>query len=250
LDPDRPLEWEIFIMLNSPTHPRSTLLAVLAVVVVVTSVLVTGAVVTGAAQAGAPYVGQADIHDDLIVFTAENDLWTCNRQGENVRRLTTFVGAEYFPHFSPDGGLIAFTGEYDGNRDVYVIAANGGEPQRLTWHPARDEVVGWQPDGQAVILRSRRADPHRSLRLYTVAISGGDAVELPLGWATRLDSTLIPDAGPSTAPSANAPPGNAPAAALRRTSGSATRNRPISSRSPTSPARTPFPCGTAATSTS
>ena len=65
----------------------------------------------------------------------------------DLRRLTTYDGTEYFPHFSPDGTLIAFTGEYDGNRDVYVIPAAGGEPRRLTWHPAADEVIGWSPDG-------------------------------------------------------------------------------------------------------
>ena len=105
------------------------------------------ALAAGPAAAASPYVGQADLHGDRIVFTAEDDLWSCDRQGADLRRLTSFEGSEYFPHFSPDGTLIAFTGEYDGNRDVYVIPAAGGEPRRLTWHPASDEVVGWIPDG-------------------------------------------------------------------------------------------------------
>ncbi len=138
-----------------------------------------------AAATARPYIGQADIHGDLIVFTAEDDLWSCNRQGGDVRRLTTYAGAEYFPHISPDGKLIAFTGEYDGNRDVYVIPVAGGEPRRLTWHPARDEVVGWDTQGR-IILRSARHDPHGDWHLLTVAPTGGDPEPVPLGPATRL----------------------------------------------------------------
>jgi len=140
----------------------------------------------GPALAVAPYVGQADVHGDRIGFTAEADLWSCDRQGQDVRRLTRFEGTEYFPHVSPDGALIAFTGEYDGNRDVYVIPAAGGEPRRLTWHPASDEVVGWLPDGR-IILRSQRTDPHGDWHLFTVDAAGGDPAEVPLGPATRLD---------------------------------------------------------------
>ncbi|MBE0565783.1 MAG: PD40 domain-containing protein [Krumholzibacteria bacterium] len=137
------------------------------------------------ALAARPYVGQADLHGDRIVFTAEDDLWSCDRQGGDVRRLTRFEGAEYFPHIAPDGALVAFTGEYDGNRDVYVIPAGGGEPRRLTWHPGSDEVVGWHPDGR-VIFRSRRTDPHGDWHVYFVKPDGGDPQEAPLGAATRL----------------------------------------------------------------
>lgn len=139
----------------------------------------------GSALAAAPYVGQADLHGDRIVFTAEDDLWSCDRQGRDVRRLTSFAGTEYFPHVAPDGKLVAFTGEYDGNRDVYVIPVGGGEPRRLTWHPGADEVVGWHPDGR-VIFRSRRTDPHGDWHVYFVAPGGGDPQEAPLGPATRL----------------------------------------------------------------
>ena len=140
-----------------------------------------------AALASAPYVGQADLHEQRIVFTAEDDLWSCNREGGDVRRLTSFVGAEYFPHFSPDGAWIAFTGEYDGNRDVYLIAAKSGEPRRLTWHPGGDEVVGWHSDGKTILVRSRRDDPHGDWHLFAIEPDGGDPKELPLGYAARLD---------------------------------------------------------------
>jgi len=139
----------------------------------------------GAALADAPYVGQADVHGQYIVFTAEDDLWSCTRDGADVRRLTSHVGAESFPHLAPDGRQVAFTGEYDGNADIYVIPIQGGEPRRLTWHPGRDEVMGWLASGD-ILLRSRRDDPH-GWRLYRLDPLGGDPEELPLGFAARLD---------------------------------------------------------------
>jgi len=150
------------------------------------------AIFAGSASATSPYALQADIHEGRIVFTAEDDLWSCDLEGEDVRRLTSFVGAEYFPHFSPDGRSIAFTGNYDGNGDVYVIPVNGGEPRRLTWHPGGDEVLAWLEDG-SILIRSRRDDPHGDWHLYTIDAEGGDPTQLPLGFATRLD--VDPDSG-------------------------------------------------------
>ncbi len=139
------------------------------------------------AVAGDAYLQQSDIHGDRIVFSAERDLWTVASGGGTAVRLTTDDGNEYFPHFSPDGKLIAFSGAYGGNLDVYVIPAAGGEPQRLTWHGGPDEMIGWMPDGKRVIFRSLRSDPMGTWRLFTVDLQGGDAEELPLGWAARLD---------------------------------------------------------------
>src|SRR5690242_15226980 len=83
---------------------------------------------------------QPAINRTDIVFSYAGDLWTVPRAGGDARRLTTGIGIETSPYFSPDGNWIAFTGEYDGNTDVYVVAANGGEPKRLTYHPAADVV--------------------------------------------------------------------------------------------------------------
>ncbi|MBD3222780.1 hypothetical protein GF314_16235, partial [bacterium] len=160
-------------MYASPSHRSRGLVLLLAVLA------------AGTTLAAAPYVGQADVHGQRIVFTAEDDLWSCDLDGQDVRRLTSHVGTESFPHISPDGREIAFTGQYDGNADVYVIPSRGGEPRRLTWHPGPDEVMGWLADG-AILLRSRRADPH-GWRLYRLDPAGGDPVELPLGFAARLD---------------------------------------------------------------
>jgi dipeptidyl aminopeptidase/acylaminoacyl peptidase len=90
-----------------------------------------------------------------IVFAYGGYLWSVSREGGNARQLTT-GGHESGPEFSPDGKWIAFTGEYDGNADAFVMAAEGGEPKRLTWHPGADVVVGWTPDSKKVLFRSAR----------------------------------------------------------------------------------------------
>src|SRR5215831_2383757 len=82
-----------------------------------------------------------------IVFSYAGDLWSVSRDGGPASRLTSGPGIETDPFFSPDGTQIAFTGEYDGNVDIFVVPAAGGVPRRLTWHPAPDSVVGWTPDG-------------------------------------------------------------------------------------------------------
>src|SRR3981189_3560479 len=80
-----------------------------------------------------------------VVFNYAGDLWIVSRDGGDAIRLTSGVGTETVPAFSPDGTMIAFTGEYDGNQDVYVIPAAGGVPRRLTYHPADEIVLGWTP---------------------------------------------------------------------------------------------------------
>ena len=77
-----------------------------------------------------------------IAFAYAGDLWIVSRSGGEATRLTNGVGVETDPAFSPDGSMIAFTGQYDGNIDVFVIPAAGGVPRRLTFHPDPDEVVG------------------------------------------------------------------------------------------------------------
>jgi len=118
-----------------------------------------------------------------IVFVYAGDLWSVGREGGTARRLTTGVGIETDPVFSPDGKWVAFTGEYDGNIDVYVVAAEGGVPRRLTWHPGIDRVVGWTPDGKQVLFRSGRNSYSRFSRLFTLPVGGGFPTELPLPMA-------------------------------------------------------------------
>jgi len=120
-----------------------------------------------------------------IVFAFAGDLWRVPRKGGEAVRLTNDIGIESDPIFSPDGSLIAFTGQYDGNTDVYVMPAAGGIPQRLTYHPDPDRVVGWTPDGKRVLFASPRlSESGRTQRLFTVDKSGGPAEPLPLPMAT------------------------------------------------------------------
>ena len=91
-----------------------------------------------------------------IVFVFAGDLWSVPREGGEAERLTSSAGSETNPVFSPDGSRIAFTGEYDGNVDVFIIPAAGGVPRRLTWHPAADAALGWTPDGKRVLFTSGR----------------------------------------------------------------------------------------------
>ncbi len=109
-----------------------------------------------------------------IAFAYAGDLWVADLDGANVRRLTSHPGEESRPRFSPDGGRIAFSGQYDGNVDVYVVPVEGGEPKRLTWHPGADLVVDFTPDGQSVAFTSQR-DVHtrRFWHLFRVPVEGG-----------------------------------------------------------------------------
>ena len=87
------------------------------------------------------------VSSDHIVFVYSNDLWTARLDGSDVIGLTSNEGNEFAPHFSPDGMTIAFTGQYDGNMDVFTIPAEGGVPTRLTWHPEGDFARGYTPNG-------------------------------------------------------------------------------------------------------
>ncbi|MGB0376479.1 MAG: S41 family peptidase [Flavobacteriaceae bacterium] len=119
---------------------------------------------------------QPSIHQEYVVFVYANDLWLSKRgTTESPKRLTSNIGAENNPHFSPDGQWIAFTGQYDGNSDVYVLPLAGGEPQRLTYHPSADIVQGWSPDGEVLFRSSREGRPTQTNKFYTVSMRG----ELP-----------------------------------------------------------------------
>jgi tricorn protease len=133
-----------------------------------------------------------DIHGDRVVFTYAGDLWTASTAGGLASRLTAHPGLELFAKYSPDGEWIAFTGQYDGDEQVYVVPATGGEPTQLTYYPARGPlaprwgydnlVYGWSPDGTRIVFRSLRdADGGRvETALYTVSASGGLPVKLPM----------------------------------------------------------------------
>ncbi|MCB9378491.1 MAG: PD40 domain-containing protein [Holophagales bacterium] len=133
-----------------------------------------------------------DVQGERVVFTYAGDLWTASTSGGRATRLTAHPGLELFAKFSPDGRQIAFTGQYDGDEQVYVVDAAGGEPKQLTYYPAAgplaprwgydNQVYGWTPDGKSVLFRSvRDADGGRTeTALYTVSATGGLPTKLPM----------------------------------------------------------------------
>jgi tricorn protease len=126
-------------------------------------------------------LSQPAISGGRIAFIYAEDLWIANSDGSQPRRLTVDEGIESNPVFSPDGKLIAFSAQYDGNTDVFVIPAEGGIPKRLTWHPAADIVRGFTPDGKSVLFVSQRTVfTNRYAQLFTVPVTGGNETRLEI----------------------------------------------------------------------
>ena len=131
-----------------------------------------------------------DIFGDRVVFTYGGDLWVASSTGGTATRLTAHPGVETYAKFSPDGKWIAFTGQYDGDEQVYVISANGGEPKQLTFYPSRgplaprwgydNQVGGWTKDGRIYFRSQRDSWSLPIAKLYTVSPSGGPAEPLPM----------------------------------------------------------------------
>ena len=116
-----------------------------------------------------------------IAFVYGGDIWIMPKAGGTASRLTSARGEESFPKFSPDGSLVAFTGDYDGNQDVYVIPATGGEPKRITYHPAADRVAAWYPDGKSLLIASSRSsETGRYNKLFKISKDGGLPEPLPM----------------------------------------------------------------------
>lgn len=126
-----------------------------------------------------------DIHDNQIIFVSGEDIWTVSASGGEAVRLTLHDGSERFPKFSPDGSLIAFTGQYDGNADVYVMNNKGGDIRRVTYHPGVDEVVGWHPLKNKIIFSSGRHSTTRYTKLFLISPDGTGLEELIMYDASR-----------------------------------------------------------------
>ncbi len=128
------------------------------------------------------------ISKDHLVFAYAGDLWVADRGGDNPRRLTIGDGTETNATFSPDGRTIAFTGSYDGNRDVYTVPVTGGIPRRLTWHPDADAVQAFSPDGQRILFTSKRnVFTNRFNQLFTIGLEGGQDTPLHIPTAYQAD---------------------------------------------------------------
>ncbi len=149
-----------------------------------------GAMASGALADEARLLRFPAVNGDQIVFSYAGDLYSVPKTGGDAKRLTSHIGYEIFPRISPDGKEIAFTGQYDGNTEVYLIPSNGGEPQRLTYSStnSRDDlgdrmgpnnmVLTWSPDGK-VVYRNRIGDSFQG-QLWTIGTEGGMPVQIPL----------------------------------------------------------------------
>ncbi len=132
------------------------------------------------------------ISKEKIVFSYAGDLYTVPVEGGTARKITSHKGMEMFPRFSPDGSQIAFTGQYDGNTEVFVVPSEGGIPKRITYTATlgRDDVadrmgpnnivITWTPDGQNVVFRTRKHS-FNSFKgdLYKAPVEGGLPEQLP-----------------------------------------------------------------------
>jgi tricorn protease len=159
--------------------------------VLLASLTLIGLALVATAQAQTRLLRFPDIHGDHVVFCYGGDLWSAPATGGTAVRLTAHTGIEQFPKFSPDGKWIAFTGQYDGDEQVYVIPAEGGVPRQLTFYPARgpnpprggwdNQVMGWTRDGKSVLFNTLRDAGGAARRnLYTVPVEGGHETPLPM----------------------------------------------------------------------
>ncbi|MEZ6184941.1 MAG: S41 family peptidase [Planctomycetota bacterium] len=124
-----------------------------------------------------------DVSKTQVVFVYGDDLWLAPREGGVAQRLTSPLGAESFPQFSPDGTQVAFVGHYEGANDLYVLPVAGGTPQRVTHHPARERLCGWTPAGELLFASDQASPSGRIQRLFTVGAQGGLPQVLPPPYA-------------------------------------------------------------------
>jgi tricorn protease len=148
---------------------------------IVASIVILSTVILSQATLGArPLMRFPDIHENSIVFVHGEDIWTVPSDGGVANRLTIHDGEERFPKFSPDGSLIAFTGHYDGNADVYVMDTYGGNITRVTYHPGEDVVVGWHHQKNKIMFRSSRNSFAGFTHLFLISPDGTGLEELIL----------------------------------------------------------------------
>ncbi len=111
-------------------------------------------------------------NDGTIAFTYRDDIWVANPDGSNPRRLTANIARDFQPRFSPDGKMVAFTSDRNGNNDVFVVPVTGGEPRQLTFMSGNDEAVSWTPDGKEVVFSTSRGAMQWGSPLYKVSLDG------------------------------------------------------------------------------
>ncbi|MGC1687849.1 MAG: PDZ domain-containing protein, partial [Candidatus Acidiferrales bacterium] len=149
---------------------------------VLMAILALAGGVVSHAQADKPLLlREPSLSKTQIAFIYGGDIWLVSRDGGDAIRLTSGTGAKAWPKFSPDGSQIAFSGDYEGKTNVYVVPVTGGVPRRVTYEPGPDVVSGWTNDGKNILFASMRDSSTRGMfRLFTVSAGGGFATALPL----------------------------------------------------------------------
>ena len=133
------------------------------------------------AQVDARMLRQPDVSETHITFVYGGDIWLVSKDGGLATKLSSPKGGESFPRFSPDGKRIAFTGNYNGNGDIYIIPTMGGLPKRITHHGDTDKLLDWYPDGDNLLYASFMYSGRQRFRqLYKVSAEGGMAKKLPV----------------------------------------------------------------------
>src|SRR6056297_1768871 len=115
------------------------------------------------AQINAKLMRYMDVSDSQIVFVYGGDIWVVDKNGGTALSVTSSLGEESWPRFSPDGKSIAFTAQYNGNSDVFVMPVTGGIPTRVTFNAFSDRLIDWHPDGKKLLFASSREMGARGL---------------------------------------------------------------------------------------
>lgn len=138
---------------------------------------------TSFAQINARLFQHPDVSETHITFAYGGDIWVVEKSGGTATKLSSPKGDESYPRFSPDGNQIAFSGNYDGNTDIYVIPSRGGIPQRVTHHGMSDRLLGWYPDGHHLLYASSmKSGKQRFSQIYKIPATGGLPEKLPLAY--------------------------------------------------------------------
>ncbi len=170
------------------THPRRLLLLLVALLLLVPAVAEAAGTDDPVRFARWPHVS----HGQLVV-SYHGDLWIGNADGSDMRRLTSHVGTDVRPRFSPDGRQVAFTSARGGSSNVFVVAAQGGEPRQITFHPGGDHLQYWTPDGSALVVASARGPERFRNPLYLAPVDG--SIPVPMGMDDASAGMIRQDGG-------------------------------------------------------
>ncbi len=154
------------------------------------------------AQDEARLMRYPDINKNLIAFVYAGDIWSVDAIGGEARRLTSHAGMELFPKISHDGQWIAFSGEYSGSRQIFVMPSNGGTPRQLTYYNSVEQmpprggfdnaVLDWTSDSKSILIRANRTPfGERNGKYFLVSMDGG--LEKPLSIVNGGFAAFSPD---------------------------------------------------------